>query len=149
MEKCFPSDLPGIKAYDIRLHIVATNECQEMASKFDQMLRKVLWGWCMFMMNRSKIFKSISNGLISISKMNIQFHFLSFRSSKMHMNLSMQRFNQKNSFQRKTFKSMENFRGKILPMGYFSMFFSRKTFFNFHFLKPSFAKFWWGKILLL
>ena len=44
MEKCFPSDLPGIKAYDIRLHIVATNECQEMASKFDQMLRKVLWG---------------------------------------------------------------------------------------------------------
>ena len=28
MEKSVPSGLPAIKAYDIRLHTLATNECQ-------------------------------------------------------------------------------------------------------------------------
>ena len=33
MEKNVPSSLPIIKAYDIRLHTLATNECQELSSK--------------------------------------------------------------------------------------------------------------------
>ena len=34
MEKSVPSGLLEIKAYDIRLHALDTNECQELASKF-------------------------------------------------------------------------------------------------------------------
>ena len=34
MEKTVPSGLLGIKGYDIRLHTLATNECQELASMF-------------------------------------------------------------------------------------------------------------------
>ena len=44
MEKNVPSGLPGIKAYDIRLHTLATNECQEIASKFEEMVKKSLVG---------------------------------------------------------------------------------------------------------
>ena len=36
MEKNVPSSLPAIKAYDIRLHTLTTNECQELASKFEE-----------------------------------------------------------------------------------------------------------------
>ena len=35
MEKNVPSFLLIVKAYDIRLHTLATNECQELASKFE------------------------------------------------------------------------------------------------------------------
>ena len=42
MEKSVPSGLPTIKAYDIRLHTLATNECQELASKFEERARKSL-----------------------------------------------------------------------------------------------------------
>jgi hypothetical protein len=42
MEKNVPSGLLGIKAYDIRLHTWATNECQEMDSKFEKRLIKFL-----------------------------------------------------------------------------------------------------------
>ena len=35
IEKFFPSGLPRIKDYDIRLHTLATNECQEVSSKFE------------------------------------------------------------------------------------------------------------------
>ena len=34
--KSVPSGLSEIKAYDIRLHTIATNECQELASKFEE-----------------------------------------------------------------------------------------------------------------
>ena len=34
--------LPTIKYYDIRLHTLVTNECQELASKFEEKLRKSL-----------------------------------------------------------------------------------------------------------
>ena len=44
MEKIVPSGLPGIKAYDIRLHTLATNECQEMASKFEEKVKQSLAG---------------------------------------------------------------------------------------------------------
>ena len=36
MEKNVPSGLPSIKAYDIILHTLDTNECQELASKFGE-----------------------------------------------------------------------------------------------------------------
>ena len=39
MEKIFPSSLPTDKAYDIRLHTLATNECQDLASKFEEKAR--------------------------------------------------------------------------------------------------------------
>ena len=40
MEKKFPSVLPGIKAYDIRLHTLDTNECQEMDFKFEENIKQ-------------------------------------------------------------------------------------------------------------
>ena len=36
MEKSVPSGLPTIKAYAITLHTLATNECQQLASKFEE-----------------------------------------------------------------------------------------------------------------
>ena len=44
MEKNFPSILPTIKHYNIRLHTLATNECQDLASKFEEKARKSLAG---------------------------------------------------------------------------------------------------------
>jgi hypothetical protein len=44
MEKCVPCGLPEIKSYDIRLHTLATNECQELASKFEERARQSLAG---------------------------------------------------------------------------------------------------------
>ena len=44
MEKKFPSTLPAVKAYDIGLHTLATNECEELASKFKEKVRKSLVG---------------------------------------------------------------------------------------------------------
>ena len=35
MKKNVPSGLPAIKDYDIKLHTLATNECQELSSKFE------------------------------------------------------------------------------------------------------------------
>ena len=43
-KKIFPSSLPIFKAYDIRLHTLATNECQELASKFKKKMRQSLAG---------------------------------------------------------------------------------------------------------
>ena len=40
MEKSVSSILPVVKAYDIRLHTLATNECQELASKFEEKVRQ-------------------------------------------------------------------------------------------------------------
>ena len=36
LEKNVPGGLSVIKAYDIKLHTLATNECQEIASKFEE-----------------------------------------------------------------------------------------------------------------
>ena len=44
MEKNVPSGLPGIKAYDIRLHTSATNECQEIDSKFEEKVKQSIVG---------------------------------------------------------------------------------------------------------
>ena len=38
-EKNVPSSLPVVESYDIRLHTLATNECQELASKFEEKKR--------------------------------------------------------------------------------------------------------------
>jgi hypothetical protein len=42
MEKNVPSSLPVVKSYDIRLHTLSTNECQELASKFEEKGGRVL-----------------------------------------------------------------------------------------------------------
>ena len=39
VEKKVPSILPIVKAYDIKLHTLDTNECQELASKFKEKVR--------------------------------------------------------------------------------------------------------------
>jgi hypothetical protein len=44
MEKNVPGSLPVVKNYDIRLHTLATNECQELASRFKEKARKNLAG---------------------------------------------------------------------------------------------------------
>ena len=42
--KNVPSSLPVVKAYDIRLHTLVTNECQELASMFEEKARQSLVG---------------------------------------------------------------------------------------------------------
>ena len=44
MEKKVPSSLLAVKAYDIKLHTLTTNECQELASKFEEKARQSLAG---------------------------------------------------------------------------------------------------------
>lgn len=44
LEKNVPGDLPMIKAYDIILHTLATNECQELASKFEERVKQSIAG---------------------------------------------------------------------------------------------------------
>ena len=44
IEKNVSSGLPAIKDYDIRLHTLATNECQEMDSKFEEKANQCLEG---------------------------------------------------------------------------------------------------------
>ena len=42
MEKNVPSSLSIVKYHDIRLHSLAANECQELASKFEKNLGRIL-----------------------------------------------------------------------------------------------------------
>ena len=44
MEKSVPNGLQEVKAYDIRLHTLATNEFQDMVSKFGVRARLSLAG---------------------------------------------------------------------------------------------------------
>ena len=44
MEKNVSSSLPTVKSYDIKLHNLDTNECQELASKFEEKARQSLVG---------------------------------------------------------------------------------------------------------
>jgi hypothetical protein len=44
MEKSVASGLPIVKSYDINLLTLATNECQELASKFEERARQSLEG---------------------------------------------------------------------------------------------------------
>lgn len=44
MDKNVPSGLPGIQSYDIILHTLAINECQELASKLQEKLKESLTG---------------------------------------------------------------------------------------------------------
>ena len=44
MEKSVPSSLLTVKAYDIKLHTLAMNECRELASKFEENGRQNLAG---------------------------------------------------------------------------------------------------------
>ena len=97
MEKIVLSGLPGIKAYDIRLHTFLTNECQDLACRFEEKFKQSLSGMMNVYDEPVQDIQNISNGLRSIFKMNIQFHFLYFRRSKMQMNLSRRMWNRNNS----------------------------------------------------
>ena len=55
MEKNVPSGLHEIKAYDIILHTLATNEYQKMACKFEEKVKQSLVG----MMN--VLYKSVQD----------------------------------------------------------------------------------------
>ena len=44
LDKSVPSSLPIVKAYDIKLHTFDTNECQELASKFEEKSKQSLAG---------------------------------------------------------------------------------------------------------
>ena len=44
MEKNVPSSLLMIKSYDISLHTLATTECQDLASRFEERARQSLVG---------------------------------------------------------------------------------------------------------
>ena len=44
MERSVPSGIPVIKSYDIRLHTLASNYCEELSSIFEQRSRKSLTG---------------------------------------------------------------------------------------------------------
>ena len=44
MEKSVPSGLTVIKYYDISLHTLPTNECEELSSKFKERARQILVG---------------------------------------------------------------------------------------------------------
>ena len=44
METNVPSGLLVIKTYDIKLHTFATNECQDLASKFEETAKQSLTG---------------------------------------------------------------------------------------------------------
>ena len=44
MEKNVPSGLPVVRVFDIRLHTLATNECQELTFKFEEMAGQSLAG---------------------------------------------------------------------------------------------------------
>ena len=44
MEKSVPSSLLAVKTYDVRLHTLDTNECQELACKFEEKTRQNLAG---------------------------------------------------------------------------------------------------------
>ena len=43
-EKNIPSSLPTIKSYDITVYSMATEECQDLASRFEENARKDLVG---------------------------------------------------------------------------------------------------------
>ena len=43
-EKDIPSSLPSVKSYDITVHSMATKECQDLASRFEENARKDLAG---------------------------------------------------------------------------------------------------------
>ena len=42
LEKNVPNSLPVIKSYDISLHTLATTECQDLASRFEEYARQNL-----------------------------------------------------------------------------------------------------------
>ena len=93
MEKNVASGIPTIKYYDIILHTLATNECQELDSKFKEKAKQSL----------ERMMTIYNKSIIDVQKypqwhemnfeMSTQFHFLSSKSSKMHMKLSRRRSN--------------------------------------------------------
>ena len=85
MKKNVPSTLPIVKTYDVRLHTLATNEGQELYSKFEERVRQSL-AVMMDVYDKSiMMFKDIFNGPRSISEKSIQFLQLSFKIQRISM----------------------------------------------------------------
>ena len=74
-KKNVPSILPIIKNYDISVHTLATTECQDLASRFEENARKDLVGMMDFIRNLYMTSKDTFSGQRSILKMNIRFLF--------------------------------------------------------------------------
>ena len=61
LEKNAPSGLLIIKAYDIRQHTLATNECQELALKYEEKVKKIIAGIMKVYTDNIQDMQSISN----------------------------------------------------------------------------------------
>ena len=72
-KKDIPSSLPSVKSYDIIVYSMATEECQDLASWFEENARKDLAGMMDLYENPLIIYKGMFNGMISISRKIIQF----------------------------------------------------------------------------
>ena len=84
-EKNVPSSLLVIKSYDINVHTLATIECQDLASRFEENAKKDLRGMMTYMRNPYMTSKGIFSSLRSISKMNTWFLMPSSRNWKTNM----------------------------------------------------------------
>jgi hypothetical protein len=67
-EKNVPSSLLVVKSYDISLHTLAMNECQELASKFEEIARQNLAGMM-----------EVCEKSIYVVQRYIQWHEINFR----------------------------------------------------------------------
>ena len=105
IEKNVPSILPVIKSYDIGFHTLATSECQELASKFEEKARQNLVGM-MELYDKSiyNIQRCVQWTEINL-EMNTQFLFPFSKSSKTNMKRSRYRFKQRNSYPKMIFKN--------------------------------------------
>ena len=73
-ETNIPISLPTIKIYDMMVYTMATKECQNLASRFEENARKDLARMMDLYENITYDIQRIFSGQKSILKMNIQFH---------------------------------------------------------------------------
>ena len=91
-EKDFPSSLPSVKSYDIIVYSMATEECQDLASRFEENARKDLAGMMDLYEKSTYDIKDMFNGLRSISGKIIQFQSPYLSKLKKTLKRSRRRF---------------------------------------------------------
>ena len=104
-EKKIPSSLPTIKGYDITVYSIATEECQDLAYRFEKNARKDLTGMMDLYEKSTYVSKGIFDGQRSISRMNIQSHLLCLINLKVIMKRLRWRSKPKKNFCKKISKS--------------------------------------------
>ena len=77
-----PNSLPSVKSYDITVYTMATEECQDLASRFEENARKDLAGMMDLYEKTNMIYKDTFGALRSISRKIIQFPSPCSRKSK-------------------------------------------------------------------